>query len=125
MSDGKVLTKETKALIVQAVDDALQLPWYAEPFDGKLAKILLDFLDKKADKVIPDEVDALINAAITEAFNGQYDLAAEKAGTAINIVVDIPLIDEDTENALIVDSIRVIIRFILNWIEKRKEKRLP
>ncbi|WP_159521763.1 hypothetical protein [Sunxiuqinia indica] len=118
--DGKVFTPETKKLIAKAGDDMIKLPFYAEPFDGPALKIVLNFLDEKADKFIPDDIDPLLNQSINMAFEGNYSEASELAGTALNKVIDIPLLEEDTEQVMFVDGVRFIIRLVKNWIEKKK-----
>lgn len=118
--NGKVFSAETKKQIARAVDDLIKLPFYAEPFDGPAIKIILNFLDEKADKFIPDEIDPLLNEAITLAFAGNFAEASNLAGTALNKVIDVPLLEEDTEQVMFVDGVRFIIRVVKNWIEKKQ-----
>jgi len=118
--DGKVFTKETKDLIVKVGDDIIKLPFYAEPLDGPALRILINFIDTKADKFIPDNIDPIINSAITLALNGELDGASIEIGTAINLVVDIPLLDEDHEQKLFVDGTSFILSLINNWIQNKK-----
>jgi len=121
MSDGKVFSQETKKLIVKAADDAIKLPFYAEPFDGPAIKVLVNFIDSKADKYVPDNIDPLINAGITAGIKGDLDLASLHIGQAINQVVDIPLLEEDTEQKMFVDGVRLILRILDTWIQKKKD----
>ena len=120
MSDGKVFTKKTKNLIVKVADDMVKLPFYLEPFDGPGFRMIINFIDSKADKFIPDEIDPLINEGIELAFNGETDAASEKIGTALNKVINVPLLEEDSEQLMFVDGVRFILRVIKNWIENKK-----
>lgn len=119
--DGKFFTKETKNLLVKVGDDIVKLPFWAEPFDGPAFRWFINFLDAKADKFIPDTIDPLVNAAIIAAFNGNFDLASEKIGSALNQVIDIPLLDEDTEQTMFVDGVRFVLRIVNDWISKLKK----
>ena len=121
MSDGKVFTKETKDKIVQVGDDMIKLPFYAEPFDGTALRILINFIDSKADKFIPDNIDSLLNDGINAAFNKDFDEASEKIGTALNLVINIPLIEENNEQTMFVDGVRFVIRMIQNWISNKSK----
>ena len=119
--DGKFFTNETKNLLVKVGDELIKLPFWAEPFDSPAFRWFVNFLDAKADKFIPDTIDPLVNAAIIASFNGNYDLASEKIGTAINQIIDIPLLDENTEQTMFVDGTRFILRLVNNWITKKKD----
>ena len=120
--DGRVLTDETKDLIVKVGDQAIKLPFWAEPFDGPVLNWLVNYVDKKGDKVIPDDIDPLINSAIKAGLGGDWDVAEVQIATAFNKLVDIPLLDEDAEQSLLKNATKVIVDVIKMWIEKSKEK---
>lgn len=122
--DGKVLTKETKNLIVKVADDLAKLPFYIEPFDGHAFRVIVNFVDSKADKYVPDEIDPLINRSVKNAIAGNYEAASEEIGTAINKVFDIPLLDEDSEQKMFVEGVLFLLRMIDNWIERKKKKEI-
>ena len=87
MSDGKIFSKETKELIVSVGDDMIKLPFYAEPFDGPALRVLINFIDTKADKFIPDAIDEYINSGISLALNNNFDEASVQIGTALNKII--------------------------------------
>ena len=118
--DGKVFQKETKGKLVKMIDDAIDLPFYAEPFDGPAAKALVNFIDTQGDKHIPDEFDAAIDNAANLALDGEYEAAAAAAGKIVDENLDIKYIPDDMEALLFVDGARFIVRFVQNWIEKKK-----
>lgn len=119
MADGKVLTNETKQLLTKALDDAIKLPFYLEFADGYAIKIILNIVDKKADKFIPDVIDPMINTGIRLAFEGNKEQAAMELGTALNLLVNVPYLEEDTEQALCVDGFRFLLRVLLDWVKKK------
>lgn len=120
MSDGKIFTQKTKSLIVKTAYSGIKVPFWLKPFVKPAIKVALNFIEKQGDKIVPDKIDYLINNSISETINGNYDKASNQAGIALNMVIDIPMIDETTEHNLFSDGIRLIIRVIQDWIEKRK-----
>lgn len=120
MSDGKFFTQETKDLLKKAGDDALKLPFWAEPFDGPAFGIIINIVDKNADKVVPDEYDAGINSAIQNAFAGNFEVAEAEAATILNKVIDLPYLEEDTEYMVFVNGLGFLVSIIKQWIEKKK-----
>lgn len=118
--NGKVLTKETKVQIVKVLDDAIKLPFYIEPFDAIALNTLLNLVDRYADKVVPDELDANLNAAIQLALGGEEEKAIEMVVSIANALVDIPLLDEDTEQEIGINAMKLIISFVKDWITKRR-----
>lgn len=118
--DGKVFSKETKDLIVKVADDVVKLPALIEPFDSMAFSILVNFIDKQGDKVIPDKFDGLINVTVALALNKQYEEAAAEAGSALDALIDIPYLDDEVEKLLFVDGAKFLVRLLQNWIEKKK-----
>lgn len=119
---SEVLTQATKDLIVKTVANEVKVPFWVKPFLKPVTRIAVNFLDSKGSKVIPDEVDPMINNAITAGINGDFDKASESAATALNIVIDIPLLDEDHEQEMFVGGIRFLIQVVQAWIDKKKAK---
>ncbi len=124
MSDGKVFTEETKELLIKTAVEGIKVPFWAKPFLKPALRATLSFIEPKADKVVPDKIDPLINNAITATIEGDYDRASNQAAVALNMVVDIPLVGEVTEHQMFQDAVRLIIRVIQNWIEKKKRNQL-
>lgn len=124
MSDGKVFSKETKELLVKAGSEVIKekVPFYIKWFIPSVLRIVVNFIDTKADRFVPDSIDPLINEAILAGFGGNYELASIKAGSALNKVINIPLIEEDAEQVMFVEGVRFLISLIKDWIEKRKVK---
>jgi hypothetical protein len=123
--DGKVFSKENKDFVVKACDEAVKLPFYAEPFDGIVFTFLLNWIDKNADKLIPDTLDEAINKVVDAVEVKDWNTASEEAGTAINLLIDIPLFDEQTEQRVFVDALKMIIGLIQTWIANKKKESLP
>ena len=122
MSDVEVFSKETKELIIKAGSKVIKekVPFYLKWLIPFVLRIIINFIDTKADKFVPDAIDPLINEAIIAGFNGNYELASIKAGSALNKVINIPLVEEDAEQVMFVGGVEFLISMIKDWIEKEK-----
>lgn len=89
--DGKFLSKVTKALIVSFLLGLFikKIPWYLRKIVKVVVPIVINVIDKYADKVIPDKIDPLINMAITAIDKGDYDKAGQATGVALDMLVEI------------------------------------
>ena len=121
MSDGKVFTDKTKDLIVKVIDDAIKLGPVLELIDGVMIRGAVNIVDYYGDKVIPDDYDLEINEICELGLNEQYDAAAGKAGSLMNKLIDIPGMDEGTEDFVFVNGMKFLVSLILNWLKKKKE----
>jgi len=119
--DGKVFKKETKKRLANFVDDQIDAGWF-EPVDGLVARGLVDFVDKKGDKFIPDEFDEKIDECVLLCIDGKFEEAAGKAGETIDTLVDLKWLDDDVEALVFVDGSKFIVRLLQNWIEQKKNE---
>jgi hypothetical protein len=119
MADGKFFTDSTKDLIVDVLD-GLKDWGLLEPVEKPVYRIVLNQVDKYADKFIPDEFDAKINEVAQLALNGQYEEAAGKGGEIIDALVNFEKVDDSIEKLVFVDGLKFIVRQILLFIEKKK-----
>ena len=117
--DGKFLTYETKDIIVKVLDELTNVGIF-EPLEKTAYRIALNQVDKYADKVVPDEYDALINNVATLALNKQYEEAAGEAGKIIDGLINIEAVSDDIEKLVFVDGLKFIVRQIQLFIEKKK-----
>lgn len=121
--DGKFLTQQTEDLVAKFLYNLTvqKVPFFLRFVLKKIISIVLAFVGKYADKVIPDAVDNYINIAITELFKGNYDAASLAIGTAGNMLVDIPKIDEDYEQKAFVNASELLVNLIKNSIKNRDQ----
>ena len=120
MSNGKVFSQETKDLIVKVADDVVKLPVYLEPFDAFAFKLIVNFIDDKLDELVPDEFDEFINIAINAALSGNLEEASQNIAQALNILVDIPYLEEEAEQEMFLAGAKFLTSMIKVWIEKKK-----
>jgi hypothetical protein len=119
MADGKFFTDDTKDLIVDVLDGLTKLG-ILEALERPAYRIVLNQVDKYADKAIPDIYDAQINEVVILALNKEFEKAAEKAGRIIDDLVDFEKINDDIEKLVFVDGLKFIVRQIQLYIEKEK-----
>ena len=120
MSNGKVFSQETKDLIVKVADDVVKLPVYLEPFDAFAFKLIVNFIDDKLDELVPDEFDEFVNIAINAALTGNLEEASQNIAQALNILVDIPYLEEEAEQEMFLAGAKFLTSMIKVWIEKKK-----
>lgn len=120
--DGKVFSKETEERIVFLVADAVKgkVPLIVRPLVKPAVGIVVGIVNKQLDKVIPDKIDGLLNEAFKYGDKDQWDLAADKVGEAADMLVDIPLVDDNKEKELFVSIAQVIVNAVKTWIDGRK-----
>ena len=126
MSDSKFLTKETVDLVIDSIIKKYRakLPWYLRRFG--IAKAILNaifaYLNKGADKIIPDRADVLINLAVQQGNAGDWDSATVTIAKAENVIFDISKeMDEDEEYEWCYANTNMIVKNIKRWIRKKGE----
>lgn len=107
--DGKFLTKETKDNLIDLFDDLTTLGIW-EVVERPAYSIILNQIDKYADKIVPDYLDAEINTVCNLIMDKQFDEAAIVAGEVIDSLVDIKRLTDEVEKLLFVDGLTFIVR---------------
>lgn len=120
--DGKVFTSDTKQLLKGIIDDAVKLGVVGEILDGPMIGASLSLIDHFGDKVIPDEYDTPINSVATKIINKDYEGAKTEIATLVNKLVDIPMVDEVTEEAIFQTGFSFILKILLNYINKKQKE---
>lgn len=121
MANGKFFTDKTKDLIVDVLD-GLKNWGILEPIEKPLYRIVLNQVDKYADKVVPDVYDDKINELAQMALAGDYVEAAGLGGEIIDDLVNFEKLDDSVEKLIFVDGLKFIVRQIILYIEKKKEE---
>jgi hypothetical protein len=124
MSDGKFLTEKTVKLVSDTIIEKyrVKLPWYMRRFgiSRAILNAIFSYLNKAADKVIPDRADSLINRAIQQANAGDWDSATVSIAKAENIIFDISKeMGEEEEYEFFFANMNMIVKNIKRWIRKK------
>lgn len=126
MSDGKFLTEKTVDLVSDTIIEKyrVKLPWYMRRFGIPkiILKAIFNFLNKGADKIIPDRADALINQAVQQGNAGDWDSATISLAKAENIIFDISKeMGEEEEYEWFFANTNMIVKNIKRWIREKGE----
>ena len=112
--DGKFLSKETKALIVAFLIGLFikKIPWIFRGIAKAIVSAVINIADKYADKVIPDKIDPLVNAAITAIDEGNYDKAGQATGIALDMLIKIQNVNGITKRNAFVTGMQLLFDLI-------------
>ena len=119
MADGKVLSKSTIKFLSKVGADLIKAG-IAEPVDGVAITILLNILNKQADKFVPDSMDSQINEIAVLCGEKKWDEAAEKAAILADQYIDVPFLDDEMERKAFISVANAIVSLIELWINKKK-----
>ena len=120
MSDGKVFTDGTKKSILDVVEKAIEVGPVLELVDVLVAKGILDVLDHVGDKFIPDNLDEDLNLVAELCLQEEWELAGASTGSLLNKLIDIPVLEEASEELVFTNGFKFLVSLIKNYIEKKK-----
>ena len=120
--NGQVLSPANKKWIVEKVDEVVVLPWYVEPIDGTAISLLIDWLDKKGDKIIPDKFDTNINQIVIFCTEKQWNQAAAVLGSTIAELVQVKEIPSDVWQKAVIDTTIAITSIVAAWVDSKLKK---
>lgn len=122
MEEKGILTAEQEKKLSELLDNVIKLKGVLELIDGYVFKALITFLDDKfADKIkveIKLKLAELVDAVLAEDVAKAEALAAE----VINMLIDVPGLDEEAEGLLFKGIIELLVGVILDWINSKKEE---
>ena len=118
--DGKLFTKETKSLLKKVLDDAIPQHGIKELLSDIGIFGAVELIDYYGDKFVPDEYDPPLNSILTKALDGDYEGAKSEAASLLNKVIDLPYLDETSEEAVFQTGMSFLLKIITNWIDKKK-----
>jgi len=122
MSDGKIWTKETTELLVDIAYDAFgkKVPFFLRGLVKPALRMIIKLINEKADKVVPDKIDTFVNDAIVKASNKDFEGAATDIALAGDLLVDIPVLDNEQEKKLFITIATAIVQAVENWIASKR-----
>ena len=120
--DGQVLSSGNKKWIANKIDELIVLPWYAEPLDGPAIKVLIDWIDKKGDKIIPDKFDVNINQVVIFCAEKQWEQAAAVLGSTIADLIEIKSIPSEVWQKAVIDTTIAITSIVAAWVDSKKKE---
>ncbi len=122
MEEKGILTAEQEKKLAELLDNVIKLKGFLELIDGYVFKALITFLDDKfADQIkveIKLKLAELVDAVLAEDIETSEILAAE----VINMLIDVPGLDEESEGLLFKGVVQLVVGAILDWLESKKQE---
>ena len=120
MAEKGIFTLEQEKKLAGLLDDAIKLKGVMELVDGLVFRQLLTLLDDQLINKLPEAIKVKL-AQIAEAVIAEDVETAETLATdLINSLIDVPVLDEESEGLLIGALVRLIVSSVLKWIEGKK-----
>jgi hypothetical protein len=121
MAEKGILTSEQEKALAQKLDEAIKLKGFLELIDGIVFKALITLLDDQLVEKLPEKIKTSLAAIATAVIANDVETAETLATDLINGLIDVPLLDEESEGLIIGAIIRLIVSSILTWINSKKQ----
>ena len=110
-----LLTKEQEKFFAELLDDAILFPNpLVERLDKAAFKLIISAVDDNLAERIPKGWRSPLEPVIDAAMSGSWEAAGEYAAALLNSKIDIPGIDEQSEQAIFNGVIQLIIGAIIS-----------
>lgn len=98
MAEKGILSKELEVKIAQQLDNLIKLNGFLEIIDGKAFQLIIQQIDDKFAEKIPEPYKSEIKEMIVTVYEEQnYEQAIYDAMDFLDTLIDIPLIDDESE----------------------------
>lgn len=122
MEEKGILTLEQEKKLAELLDNVIKLKGFLELVDGYVFKALTTFLDDKFADQIKVEIKLKLAELVDAVLAEDIELAETLAADVINMLLDIPGLDEESEGLLFKGIIQLLVGVVLDWIESKKEE---
>ncbi len=126
MKDEGLLTREQEKVVVGLLDDLIKGNAITEPISDLALKILVPLIDNNflgkavtAANLTDTNVESL-RGAIDALFNKDYELAGDHIAALVDSKIDVPLLDDLTENILFKSLFGILVAAIRSKVDKNK-----
>ena len=117
-----IFTAEQEKKLSQLLDDAIKLKGFPELVDGFLFKAIITFVDDsfvdRLNEEVKEQLQGLATACLAEDVQAAETLVAE----LLNSLINIPVLDEDSESLIFKGAVELIVAAVMKWIESMKEE---
>jgi hypothetical protein len=121
MEEKGILTAEQEKKLAELLDNVIKLKGVLELIDGYVFKALITFLDDKFADQIKVEIKLKLAELVDAVLAENIELAEELAAEVINMLLDVPGLDEESEGLLFKGIVQLLVGVVLNWINSKKE----
>jgi len=116
-----IFTKEQEKKLASLLDELIKLKGLFEMVDGLVFTAIISMVDDNLINKLPDNIKLKLSEIAEAALAEDVETAEIKATELLNELLDVPLLDEETEGLLIGAFVRLIVSSVLAWIERKKE----
>lgn len=121
MSDKGILSKELEVKIANELDELIKLNGFLEIIDGKAFQIILQQIDDNFAEKIPEPYKAELKEMIVTIYEEKdYEAAVNDAMDFLDSLIDVPLLDDESE-AMLFRGLATIIFAIIAKLNTKKE----
>lgn len=104
-----ILTADLESKLAKMLDDVVKLSGILEAVDGTAFKLVISAIDNNVAEKIPEPYKTKIAEILSEVVaEKDYSEACMKAAAFVDELVDIPGLDDPTENMIFVGVFTVI-----------------
>lgn len=116
-----LLTKDQEKFFAELLDDAIPFSNpLIERLDKAAFKLIISAVDDNLAERIPEDWKSPLEPVIDAAMSERWEEAGEHAATLLNSKIDIPGIDEQSEQAIFNGVIQLILGAIISRVEVEK-----
>ena len=115
-----ILTSEQEKVLSEKLDEIVKLKGFLELIDGMVFRSLITFIDNTYVDKLAVDVKTKLAALVDAILDKDIETAENIATDIINILIDVPGLDEEAEGLLFKGVIQILVAAILKWIESRK-----
>jgi len=120
MAEKGIFTLEQEKKLAGLLDDAIKLKGILELVDGLVFRQLLTLLDDQLIDKLPEAIKVKLGQIAEAVIADDVETAETLATDLINSLIDVPVLDEESEGLLIGALVRLIVSSVLKWIEGKK-----
>lgn len=114
MSDRKgILKREQEQFLGNWLDEKVKAKGLVEAYDGLIFRGLIRIVDDYAVEKLDDELKVKLSLLVDLLIEKEYENAVVVAGELLDVIVDIPNVDDEEEAIIFTQS----IQFILNLVK--------
>lgn len=122
MEEKGILTPEQEKKLAELLDNVIKLKGVLELIDGYVFKALITFLDDKFADQIKVEIKLKLAELVDAVLAEDIELAEELAAEVINMLLDVPGLDEESEGLLFKGIVQLLVGVVVDWINSKKEE---
>ena len=120
MAEKGILTTEQEKALATMLDDAIKLKGILELIDGYVFKALITFVDDKYLDQLQSNVKGKLAELATAVIAKDVAAAETIAADTLNMLIDIPGLDEDAEGLIFKGIVEIVVGAVVNWINGQK-----